>query len=394
VSDLAERFERCVRDGGVALFPSDTVYGLACDPCNEAAIARLYEIKRRPPDKAAAVMFFELDAALEALPELGPHTREALGRLMPGGVTALLPNPAGRFPLACRADPSTLGLRVVSVPALAGVRVAVLQSSANLSGGRDARRLADVDPQVRARVDLEIDGGELPGVASTVVDLRDYERGLGQGWRVIRPGAVAHERLAAALDGQYHFNPETYEREIRADLRCYEELQEQVVAAGGGDAELILELGTGTGETAARLLERHPRARLVGIDESPAMLARAARRLPPERVRLQTRRLQDPLPQGRFDLVASALSVHHLDADEKRSLFARVREALAPSGRFVLGDVVLVDPDRQRAELTHGYDKPSGVREQLRWLREAGLADPALTWSADDLAVMIAFAPR
>src|ERR1700760_3903931 len=104
-------FEAAIRAGGVVLFPSDTVYGLACDPSNDDAVERLYRLKGRAPGKAAAIMFFALEAALEALPELGPATRAALGALMPGGVTALLPNPEHRFPLACGDDPDTLGLR-------------------------------------------------------------------------------------------------------------------------------------------------------------------------------------------------------------------------------------------------------------------------------------------
>ena len=157
------------------LFPSDTIYGLACDPLDPGAAARLYELKDRPPAKAAAVMFFDLDVALASLPGLGERTRTALHALMPGGVTVLLPNPSHRFPLACAGDPETLGLRVVSVPALRGALVPVLQSSANLAGGVEAQRIDDVAEVIRAGVDLIVDGGELPGRSSTVVDLRDYE---------------------------------------------------------------------------------------------------------------------------------------------------------------------------------------------------------------------------
>src|SRR5690348_13183403 len=97
--------ERVIRGGGVVLFPSDTVYGLACSPDDDAAVERLYALKGREPDKAAAVMFFALDKALAALPELGERTRAALGQLMPGAVTVLLPNPRRRWPLASRGDP-------------------------------------------------------------------------------------------------------------------------------------------------------------------------------------------------------------------------------------------------------------------------------------------------
>jgi len=112
----AETLSRCIAVGGIAVFPADTVYGLACDPDAEAAVQRLYGLKGRRPDKPAAVLFFRRELALAALPELGRRTRAALERLLPGGVTVLLPNPTRRFPLACGPDPDTLGLRV---PALA-----------------------------------------------------------------------------------------------------------------------------------------------------------------------------------------------------------------------------------------------------------------------------------
>src|SRR5215472_3346400 len=149
-------FERVIRGGGVVLFPSDTVYGLACSPDDAGAVERLYRIKGREPGKAAAVMFFSLDAALAAMPELGDRTRAALQRLMPGGVTVLLANPRRRWPLASQADPATVGLRVVSVPAIGAPSVGVLQSSANLSGQPEARRLSDVQESIRLGVDLAI----------------------------------------------------------------------------------------------------------------------------------------------------------------------------------------------------------------------------------------------
>jgi L-threonylcarbamoyladenylate synthase len=198
MTSQAAGFERAIGAGGVVLFPADTVYGLACDPGSGPAVERLYTLKGRPADKPAAVMFFALAPALAALPELGERTRAALERLLPGGVTLLLPNPRRRFPLACGPDPGTLGLRVPDVPALSGVRVPVLQSSANPSGGADARRLADVPEPIRAGADLVLDGGELPGTPSTVVDLRRYEQ-AGE-WAVLRAGLVATGAIGTVLD--------------------------------------------------------------------------------------------------------------------------------------------------------------------------------------------------
>jgi len=140
----AETFARCIAVGGVAVFPADTVYGLACEPDTREAVERLYALKGRSPGKPSAIMFFDLELAFAALPELEPRTRTLLSRLMPGGITALLPNPLRRYPLACGAgggDVHTLGLRVPAlgpdIEALAGMRWPVMQSSANVSGGYD-----------------------------------------------------------------------------------------------------------------------------------------------------------------------------------------------------------------------------------------------------------------
>jgi L-threonylcarbamoyladenylate synthase len=198
----AESFSRCIEAGGVALFPSDTVYGLATDPESADGVGRLYELKGRPPERPAAVMFFDLDLALAALPELGERTRSALATLLPGPVTLLVPNPAHRFPLACGPQPERLGVRVPALCAqlapLAVVRRPVLQSSANLSGRADPRRIEDVDASIRSGADLVLDAGELPGVSSTVVDLSRYEQSGEH--EVVREGALGAAAVASALE--------------------------------------------------------------------------------------------------------------------------------------------------------------------------------------------------
>jgi L-threonylcarbamoyladenylate synthase len=194
-------FERCIAVGGVALFPADTVYGLATEPDSKEGVERLYRLKRRRPDRPAAVMFFRLDLAVAALPELPGPTRGAVERLLPGAVTLLLPNPARRFPLACATTPEVLGLRVPrlggELEPLAGMSWPVLQSSANVSGGPEARRLEDVDDSLRAGVDLVLDGGELPGTPSTVVDLTAYDS--DRSFAVVREGAVTRAELDELL---------------------------------------------------------------------------------------------------------------------------------------------------------------------------------------------------
>ncbi len=384
----AEAFERCIGDGGIALFPADTVYGLACDPNDRFAVARLYLLKRRSLDKPSAVMFFDLEGALHAVPEIGERTCGAMARLLPGAVTVLLPNPAGRFALACGSDLGTLGVRVPALGRLASVRGPVLQSSANRAGGPDPRSVEEVPTLLRAAVDLVIDAGELPGMPSTVVDLRGYEAD-GE-WQVVREGAVGERELTEALHWQYHFDAGSYADEIRADLPSYDTLQEELAGASGTGARRILELGTGTGETARRLLARHPDAVLVGIDENEQMLAVAGDQLPGARVDLRVGRIEDALPPGPFDLVASALCVHHLFGVAKAGLFGRIRDVLAPGGMFVLADVVVPDdPALATTPLTPGYDRPSPLADQIRWLADAGL-EPRVVWEHGDLAVVAA----
>jgi L-threonylcarbamoyladenylate synthase len=164
-------FDECIRAGGVVLFPADTVYGLAADPANEDAIERMYALKGRPREKKSALMYFVIDA----VPDLPDDAK----KLLPGPVTVILAD--GR------------GIRVPDQPLLAGVSIPVLQTSANPSGGPDPRRLEDVDAGIREGVDLEIDGGELPGIASTVVDLS------GEEVRIVREGAVPAERIHQLL---------------------------------------------------------------------------------------------------------------------------------------------------------------------------------------------------
>ncbi len=189
MSDL----DRCIAAGGVVLFPTDTVYGLGCDAADPAAVRRLYALKGRPAGKPAAVLWTSVEAALADLDDLGPRTRAALDALLPGPVTLLLPNPRRRYPLA---GGEALGVRVPAHHALTVSRP-LLQSSANAAGGPDPRRLADVPPAIRAGADLVLDGGELPGTASTVVDLTAYE--AAGSWRVVRAGALTADELAARL---------------------------------------------------------------------------------------------------------------------------------------------------------------------------------------------------
>lgn len=191
-----QALESCISKGGVALFPSDGIYGLACDPLDEKAVERIHEIKGRDDGKPSAVMYFSPLAMRELIRDLGQKVGEAAGRLLPGPVTLIVPNPRHRYPLACREDPARLGIRVIEGP-LSGARCPILQTSANLSGEPPASSFAGVVPEVKDAVDLAIDGGRLTGLPSTVVDLTELdENGV---WSVLRDGGMSRGDLIAAL---------------------------------------------------------------------------------------------------------------------------------------------------------------------------------------------------
>lgn len=178
---------------------------------------------------------------------------------------------------------------------------------------------------------------------------------------------------ADPVSGQFHLDSATYLGMIRAEIARYDELQQLLAEATRGTAAgTILDLGSGTGETAAAVLACHPGATLLGIDSSPDMLNIARARM--LAATFQVGRIEDPLPPGPFDIVVSAFAIHHLDGPAKADLFRRVARALAPAGSFAILDVVV--PERHATgsiRLEEGVDRPSTIADQLEWLAEAGL---------------------
>lgn len=192
-----QALESCLSKGGVALFPADGLYGIACDPLNPEAIERIHRIKGRDDGKPSAVMYLSPLAMRELIRDLGQGVSEAVAALLPGPVTLIVPNPRRRYPLACREDENRLGIRVIEGP-LSGVRFPMFQTSANLSGEPAPSSFKGVVPEVRDQVDLAIDGGELTGLPSTVVDLTRYDE-FGA-WEILREGGLSRGDLIAALD--------------------------------------------------------------------------------------------------------------------------------------------------------------------------------------------------
>jgi len=164
-----------LRAGKLAVLPTDTVYGLVCSAAQEEPAADLYRLKGRSSIQPTAVAFASVDALSRHLPELDARVLVIARALLPGPYTLVVPNPAARFAWLTEGRPGTLGLRV---PALSGAAAeivagigAVVATSANLPGGADPRTLAEVPSEILVGVVASVDGGELPGTPSTVIDV-------------------------------------------------------------------------------------------------------------------------------------------------------------------------------------------------------------------------------
>jgi tRNA (cmo5U34)-methyltransferase len=173
--------------------------------------------------------------------------------------------------------------------------------------------------------------------------------------------------------GQFHWKPETYLELIRSEIPRYDDLQEQAIAAIPSPPERVLELGMGTGETTRRLSEAYPDSWVIGLDSSPDMVFRAREAYDD----VQLARIEDPLPDGPWDLVIGVLSIHHLRAEQKKNLFRQVRER---ARAFVIGDVVKADVEV--TPIDAGYDFPETAADLAEW------CGGEVTWAADDLAVV------
>ena len=192
-----------MREGRPVVLPTDTVYGLCADPHREEPVRELYRMKRRPVEQPTALLARDVDVLVELVPELTGRAGALVRALLPGPFTLVLPNPAERFRWLTGSTPERIGVRV---PELTGPGAevlaqvgAVVATSANLRGGPEPTRLDDVPVEIRAGAAAIVDGGELPGTPSTVLDL------TGQEPAVIREGAVpaeqAIERALAAAGG-------------------------------------------------------------------------------------------------------------------------------------------------------------------------------------------------
>jgi L-threonylcarbamoyladenylate synthase len=175
---VSDEVVHAIKAGKVAIIPTDTVYGLVTTPYRSDPVRRLYQLKGRPESQPSALMAASLDWLFECVPELRGRAGRIAGALLPGPYTLVLVNPARRFPWLCGDTPDRIGVRV---PALAGEAQTVLDrvgavasTSANLAGGPEPRSLVEVPEELRS-VCVLLDGGELPGEPSTVIDFTGPE---------------------------------------------------------------------------------------------------------------------------------------------------------------------------------------------------------------------------
>jgi L-threonylcarbamoyladenylate synthase len=194
---VSDEAVQAIRSSKTVIIPTDTVYGLAADGYREAAARELYRLKGRPDTIPTALLAADLDAILDAVPELRGRAATLARRLLPGPYTLVLPNPSRRFRWLCGRDPEAIGVRVPRLPEVTRAvveRVGLLAAtSANPHGAPAPARLEEIDLDLRARVGATVDGGPLPGTPSTVIDLTGPEP------IVLREGATASAEALARL---------------------------------------------------------------------------------------------------------------------------------------------------------------------------------------------------
>lgn len=203
VNGEADAALSAVRAGKPIVIPTDTVYGLCANPYRREPVERAYGLKGRTPEQPSALLAADVDMLFECLPELRSRLGALLRALFPGPLTLVVPNPARRYRWLTGSNPDALGVRVPALPQvsagiLAGIG-ALMATSANLAGGPDPKQADEVPEAIRTGCAAVIDGGELPGTPSTVIDL------TGEEPRVLREGAVPADEVfsrVAALSAQ------------------------------------------------------------------------------------------------------------------------------------------------------------------------------------------------
>ena len=191
-----ERAIEALRAGSPVILPTDTVYGLCANADSEEAVRRAYQLKGREPLQPSALLAPDVDALFDRIPELR-SLAPMLRALLPGPLTLVVPNPARRYGWLAGSTPGAIGIRVPDLPGPATIVLArvgaVVATSANLPGGPDPRRVADIPREIIEGCEAVLDAGDLPGTPSTVIDL------AGEEPRLLREGAVPAAEVLGRL---------------------------------------------------------------------------------------------------------------------------------------------------------------------------------------------------
>jgi L-threonylcarbamoyladenylate synthase len=189
---LIDEAVEAIEAGEPVVLPTDTVYGLCTKPDASATLTRL---KGREETQPIALLAADVETLFDRIPELRDHAR-LVRALLPGRLTLILPNPARRYDWLTGSRPDAIGVRVPELEGEAREIVArvgaVAATSANLHGGPDPRRIDEV-PEAILEAAVLVDGGELPGTPSTVVDLTGNEP------KILREGAVPAANVSSRL---------------------------------------------------------------------------------------------------------------------------------------------------------------------------------------------------
>jgi L-threonylcarbamoyladenylate synthase len=188
--------QRTLVAGGVGLVPTDTVYGLVAALDSPEGVAALYALKDRPRSQPCQVLIYSPTVLDAVIGGLDTTVAGAVRALLPGSVTCIVEDPRRRFSAAAGESPGSVGLRAPDMSGpISGLELPLIATSANDLGGPDPAVLAEVPDRIRDAVDIEIDGGRLPGTASAVIDLREVGRTSTA--TLIRPGPSPADVRAA-----------------------------------------------------------------------------------------------------------------------------------------------------------------------------------------------------
>jgi L-threonylcarbamoyladenylate synthase len=188
--------QRTLVAGGVGLVPTDTVYGLVAALDSPEGVAALYALKDRPRSQPCQVLIYSPTVLDAVIGGLDTTAASAVRALLPGSVTCIVEDPRRRFSTAAGESPGSVGLRAPDMSGpISGLELPLIATSANDLGGPDPAVLAEVPDRIRDAVDIEIDGGRLPGTASAVIDLREV--GRTSTGTLVRPGPSPADVRAA-----------------------------------------------------------------------------------------------------------------------------------------------------------------------------------------------------